>query len=57
MKELTDVMHEYLQGEIIQHEEKNEKGNFLSIPNNASDITSAEMIPTSFYQVKPSCPF
>jgi hypothetical protein len=45
LKELTETMHEYLQGEIIQHEKKNEKLNFLSIPNNATDITSAELIP------------
>jgi len=29
----------------------------LSIPNNATDITSAEQIPLVFYQIKPSCPF
>jgi hypothetical protein len=57
LKELTETMHEYLQGEIIKHEKKNEKLNFLSIPNNATDITSAEMIPLVFYQIKPSCPF
>jgi hypothetical protein len=57
LKELTETMHDYLQGEIILHEKKNEKLNFLSIPNNATDITSAEMIPQVFYQIKKSCPF
>jgi hypothetical protein len=49
LKELTETMHEYLQGEIIQHEKKNEKNGFLSIPNNASDIMSADQIPLVFY--------
>ena len=38
LKELTANMQDYLQGEIIQHDKHDGKHNFISIPNNATEL-------------------